>query len=306
MVYITYQIWYDIAAYHRYAEHTYMVCISYFVYAFCTFVLTVYAIVQYMYHVVLFLKVSLIEHMKMSEVNMIFYDLIDYLYLHLAVTEKLSFNLAKKCRGFNPLFNEQWFKRIGDYKSFYLFKIYLLPLITWLDHSILNQLVAASGSEDAQHLLDLFNSKIDSYNDQPITSFPILTPSQLMIPLDNSEYTLLAMKFRPPPRGGTTQEMIILQDVINIKLIMKRKWKICDHNIQLVAVQTELELLYWMISKCGVKAIESNLVPDLKSGIIMMSVLPTNLHSIQNNNEILNGPFSSLNILWQDNTKVNM
>ena len=184
-----------------------------------------------------------------------------------------------------------------------------MPFITWLDHSILKELVVASGSEDAQQLLNLFDSKIDSYCSQPITSFPILSPSQLMIPLDDSEYTLLAMKFRPPSRGDTTQGMIILQDVMDIKLTMKHKWEMSDyeiHRIQLVAVDTNYEMLYWMIPNCLVEVIEGNLVHDWKSGIIMMAVLPPDFHSLEDNSEIIKGPFSSLNSLWKDDSEVSM
>ena len=234
--------------------------------------------------------------MKMSEVNMIFYDLIDHLYLHLSAIEKLPFDL-RKYNDTNPLFTEQWLKKV---ESLFLFKIYLLPFITWLDHFILNELVVASGSEDAQQLLNLFDSKINSYYSQPITSFPILSPSQLMIPLDDSEYTLLAMKFCHPSRGDSTQGMIILQDVMDIKLIMKHKWEMSSHeihSIQLAAVHTKFELLYWMIPKYLVKVIKNNLVHVWKSEIIVMAVLPANFHSLEDNSEILKGPFSSLNFL---------
>ena len=242
----------------------------------------------------------------MSEVNMIFYDLIDYLCLYLFAAEKTSFDLTEKCGDFNPPFSKQYFKNICECKSFNLFKMYVLPFITWLDHSILNELVVESGNKDALELLNLFDSKIDSYCNHPITSFPILSPSQLMIPLDDSKYTLLAMKFHPPTRSDTTHGMIILQDIMNIKLILKHKWEINSHDIQLVAIHAKLELLYWMISKCRVEAIEGNLVPDWKSGIIMMSVLPANFHSLQSNCETLinKGPFSSLNFLSQDDTEV--
>ena len=252
-------------------------------------------------------KVLSIEYMKTSEVNMIFYDLIDHLYLHLSATEKLPFDLIGKCSDINPPFTEWWLKKIGDSKSLHHIKIYILPFITWLDHFILNELVVASGSNDAQQLLNLFDSKIDSYCSQPITSFPILSPSQLMIPLDDSEYTLLAMKFCLPSRGDSTQCRITLQDVMDIKLIIKHKWEMSSyeiHSIQLAAVHTKLELLYWMIPKCLVKVTKSNLVHDYKSGIIMMAVLPENFHSLEDNSETLKGPFSSLNFVWQDDTEV--
>lgn len=232
--------------------------------------------------------------MKTSEVNIIFYDLIDYLYLHLSATEKNSFDLSK-----HGNVNQMFLKQIN---SLYLFKIYLLQFVTWFDHSILQALVTDSGSGDAQQLLNLFDLKIKSYCNQPITSFPILSPSQLMIPLDDSEYTLLAVKFRPPRDEG----MIILQDVIDIKMILKRKWKMSNHDIQLVAVHAKLEILYWMIPKCLIEMVESNLVSDWKSGIIMMAVLPAKFCSLDNSSEILKGPFSSLNFIWQDDAEVDM
>ena len=237
----------------------------------------------------------------MSEVNILFYDLIDHLHLHLSALE--NFEFVKICSNISSVFTEQWLKKLCDCKSFYLLKIYLLSFVTWLDHSILEELVKASGSKDAQQLLNLFNSKIVSYYNQPITSFPMLSPSQLMIPLDDSVYTLLAMKFRPPSRGDTTQDMIILKDVVDIKLIMKHRCKVSSHDIQLVAVHAKLKLLYWMIPKNLVEMVKSNLVHYRKSGIVMMAVLPENFYSVEDNKK-LEGPFSSLNFIWEDDTEV--
>ena len=245
--------------------------------------------------------------MKVSEVDMIFNDLVDHLYLNLSATEKFSFDLIGKYTDINSSLIKEWYEKISDCKSLFLFKILLLPFITWFDHSILKDLVVASDNEDAQQLLALFDSKVYSYCNEPITSFPIPNPSQLMLPLDDSEYTMLSMKYRPPSRGGATQGMIILQDVMEIKLTMKRKWEIRSHDIQLVAVNARLELLYWMIPKLLVKMIESDLVHDWKSGIVMVAVLPANFRSPDgNDNEKLNGPFSSLNYLWEDDTEVKL
>ena len=238
----------------------------------------------------------------MSEVNIVFYDLIEHLCLHLSGIEKFSFNLFKKCNDINLPFTEQWLKRIGKCRSLNLFKIYLLPFITWLDHSILEELVAASDGEDAQQLLNLFNSKINSYCNQPITSFPILPPNQLMIPLDDSGYSLLAMKVFLPAQSNASHSVIILQDLMDIKLTMKHKWKMNSHEIQLAAVHTKLKVLYWTIPKPIVELIGSNLVHDWKSGIIVMAILPANC---QNHEDNINGPFSSLNFIWQDDAEVN-
>ena len=239
--------------------------------------------------------------MKISEVNILFYDLIEHLYLNLSAIEK--FDLIKMCSNISPLFTEQWLKNLCDCKSLSLLKIYLLPFVTWLDNSILEELVKASGSEDAQQLLNLFNSKIFSYYNQPITSFPMQSPSQQMIPPDDSQYTLLAIKFHPPSQGGITQDMIILKHVVDIKLAMKHRCKMSSHDIQLVAVHTKLKLLYWMIPKNLVEMIKSNLAHERKSGIIMMAVLPENFCNVEDNKK-LEGPFSSLNFIWEDDTEV--
>ena len=60
-----------------------------------------------------------------------------------------------------------------------------------------------------------------------------------------------------------------------------------SHDIQLVAADAKLELLYWMIPKCLVEVIERDLVPDLNSGIVMMAVLPASFHSLQDNSEMI-------------------
>ena len=242
--------------------------------------------------------------MKVSEVNIIFNDLIDYLFLNLSATEKFSFDLIGDC---SSPFTKQWCERIHGSKSLFLFKVHLSPFITWFDHSILKALVVASSSKDAQQLLEQFDTKIDSYYKEPITSFPISYPCQLMIPLVDSEYTILSMKFRTPSRGGTAQGKIILQDVKEFKRLMKRKWKIRSCDIQLVAVHTKFELLYWMIPKRLVKVIESDLVYEWQSRIIMVAILPKNFQSLADNeNEKLKSPFSSLNYLWEDDTEVRM
>ena len=245
--------------------------------------------------------------MRESEVHMIFNDLVDHLYLNLSATEKFSFNLIEKCIDINSSFIKQYHERICDCKSLFLFKILLSPFITWFDHSILQDLVVASDSEDAQQLLDLFDSKVDSYCKEPITSFPIPYPSQLMFPLDDSEYTILSMKYRPASQGGAIQGKIVLQDVMDIKLLMKSKWKIRSNDSQLVAVNARLELSYWMIPKLLVKMVESDLVHDWKSGILMVAILPANFRNPDgNDNEKLDGPFSSMNYLWEDDTEVKL
>ena len=241
--------------------------------------------------------------MKISEINMIFYDLVDHLYLHLSATEEFSFDLLNECEDINLSFIKRWLTNINVCKSLHLLKIYLLPFITWFDHSVLKELVTKCGSNYAQQLLDLFDSKLRLFCDQPIASFPIPPPSQLIIPLANSDFTLLAMNFHPHSQS-TTKTGMILQDVQNIKVMLKEKLNISNHHVQLVAVHKTLKLLYWMIPKCLVGVVASNLVLNWESEIIMLTVLPANFCLVEDNSKILNGPFSQLNVLWQDDTEV--
>ena len=247
--------------------------------------------------------------MKISEVNVVFYDLIDYLYLHLSAMERFPFDLVGKCCDIYPKFTDQLLKKTGNCTSLYLLKIYLLSIITWLDHSVLKDLVVASGSADAHDLLNLFDSKLESFSSQSISTFPVLSPSQLMIPLDDSGYTLLAVKFCSLSEDIAIRSTIVLQDVIDIKLLMIHEWGVSSHEIhsmQLVAVHTKLGFLYWVIPKCLVKVVKSNLVHYWNSRIVMMAVLPENFYDLENNNEKHKGPFSSLNFLWQDDNEVDM
>ena len=234
---------------------------------------------------------------------MIFYNLINYLYLHLSATEKLPFDM-EACSSINPLFTKRWLRKI---KSLFLFKIYLLPFITWLDYSILKELAKLSGSQDALKLLNLFDCKFRSYWTQPIGSFPIPPPNQLTIPLDDSEYTLLAMEFCLTSQEDATRSTIVLQDAFDIKLKLKNQWQINNPDVcsfQLVAINTKSRFLYWMIPKHLVKVINDNLFHEWRCGIIKMTVLPANFYTLNNNSEKIKGPFCTLSFFQQGDGKV--
>ena len=127
---------------------------------------------------------------NLSKIHLTFLDLVDELMLLLSTAEKLPFDLFQLFHDLNacdsiPLFTAKSLKRFSNCKSAFCFKISLIPFITWLDHSILNDLVTASGSDTAMQLLNQFDCRIDK--NKSVTSYPIPTPNQLMIPLDDSE-----------------------------------------------------------------------------------------------------------------------
>jgi len=123
--------------------------------------------------------------------------------------------------------------------------------MTWLDHSILTHLVLVSQCEIAAELLQQFESLID-YT-QPITSYPIPAPSQLMIPLDDSDYTLVATIC------DYCLEEETLQRIVDIKGLLVEKWEITDHALQLMAMHITQRILYWMIPKCVASMVEDKI-----------------------------------------------
>ena len=191
-----------------------------------------------------------------------------------------------------PLFGEELLKKIDQSKSYLLLKVLLLPYITWLDHSILQHLVLFSQSKVAERILDDFIFSIDYA--QPITSYPIPSPSQLMIPLDGNDYTLVAT------RCEFEFNSLVLQKVVDVRSVLIEQWQITPHAIQLNAVHVQERLLYWMIPKCVAELIADK-IPHIqyelwKNGIVMCTIFPVNFSSPgYPESAAKSGPFSLLN-----------
>ena len=214
----------------------------------------------------------------------------------LSTAEKLPFDTVKvlhnlkACDSF-PLFTGKLLQRFSNCKCISSFKIYLLPFITWLDHSILCELATASGNATAIELLDKFKHKIDK--NRSVTSYPIPTPSQFIIPLDDSECTILAVK------PYNYQNDITLYQIEELKLLMTRCFKVTSHVFQLIAIHTKFGYLYWMVPKHLVPYLQENLKfnYELSQKINTISILPNDSlssKSVYSLQEKLRGPFSLL------------
>ena len=244
--------------------------------------------------------------MVFTELNQKFYDLVDNLILRLSESEMLRYSSLIDTLSIlmasdsDLLFTDRFLKKIANCESLCQFISYLLPFITWLDHSILSELVKASDNAYARELLHHFDSMID--DTQPITSYPILAPGQLIIPLYDSKYTLFAVKYY-----DCTSNVISLKQVKYVKSLIEQACKITSHAIQLVAVCKITGFLYWMIPECVVALIEKNLnevrYELWQHGCIMISLLPKKFYYQESeySNEIGN-PFDFL--LQVDATKV--
>ena len=146
------------------------------------------------------------------------------------------------------------FKEKLNYSPYpFILKMYLLPFMTWFDHTLLKELVEYSRNKEAKELLNQFDSCINY--DEPIKScIPEICP--LMIPYkgNESDYTLLVTK-----HYGKDHDEIVLRDLLNIKMELTQQWGITCHALQLVAMHSKLSYFYWMFSKQTWPLIEKNI-----------------------------------------------
>lgn len=243
--------------------------------------------------------------LDVSNIHLRFLDLIDEVLVYLSTADKLTFNISetcsklmatnKNCEHQISLFNEKLLDKLNNLNSYFILKMILLPFMTWFDHDLLSHLILASKSEQAKNLLELFDKTID-FN-QPITLYPISGPSQLIIPMDDSDYTVVATQC------DCTLDNLSLERVVIMKSLLTKQWEITDYSIQLIAIQNEKRLLYWMIPKVLVPVIEQKGFDAqyelLQNGLTMISVFPNNFFSQEITNSIDTDPFC----FW--NAKVN-
>ena len=149
------------------------------------------------------------------------------------------------------LFTYNFVKKLFKCSYPSLLKIYLLPFITWLDKSILIELVT---TYETFSVLELFCKFINIIDDtEPITSYPIPTFSQLIIPLDDSEYNIAAVK--------TFQNCseLVLKNVKDVKELLTAHWELTAHALHLVAIDYHYNCMYWIIPKQVQHLIENRL-----------------------------------------------
>ena len=179
-----------------------------------------------------------------------------------------------------PLFTPDFMSKLDSCTYPFIFKIYLLPFMSWFDHSILKELVESSNYEEefvgsskykeALKLVDLFVTSID-YS-KPIITYPIPEFSQLVIPLDSSEYTLLATK------SIRSFNELTLKDLADIKRLLVQRLEITDHAVLLTGLNNKSYCIYWLIPSQIRSLVKDKLNQDqLKlwdKGIVLTMLLP--------------------------------
>ena len=201
------------------------------------------------------------------------------------------------------LFTGNFINKMYKCPSPSLLKIHLLPFITWLDNTILIELVTACEKIDILEQLYELNNCITNDN-QPITSYSIPNFSQLIIPLDDSDYTLIAIKM------FQDCSELVLQNVKDIKEFLSSHWELTAHAIQLAAIDYQYNFIYWMIPKQVQSLVESKLSEGQyylwRGGISQAVLLPNNYFSTENDfdQQIINNPFNISKLKLKDILKV--
>ena len=197
------------------------------------------------------------------------------------------------------LFTDSFIRKLLECSHSSLLKIHLLPFNTWLDNTILREILTAYKEIVPLDLFSKFNCIIDYA--QPITSYPIPTFSQLIIPLDHSEYTIVVTE------TIRSCDELVLKDVTDIKEFLRSQWEVTDHAIQLVAIDYNHNCIYWMIPKQVQLLTENKLSQGQHElchrGIFMAVLLPNNYFSADYdlNQQVIK---SVSNLLLKDAIKV--
>ena len=209
-----------------------------------------------------------------------FLNLIDELIVHMFTADVVML-VDKLCNlmasDVERLFDVSFIKKIKDNPYPFLFKIFLLPFVSWFDHAVLIELAESSKVEEAIQLIKQFDSSIGY--DQPITSY-IPEFSHLIIPYKGgeSEYILLVTK-----HFNKGHNVIVKHDLLSIKQELTLLWGITHYAIYLVAMHSKLSYLYWMIPRKIQPVIEDKINHDqqqlLDKGIIVVGILSRNYMS---------------------------
>ena len=105
-----------------------------------------------------------------------------------------------------PLFASDFLKVLRNSVSTTALLQNLAPFTNWMDHSILTTAVEACNVPEAIALITKFEAEIDT--SQPVTKYPIPSPSHHMVPYDTSTHTVLAVQLNLQLHHSTLQNII--------------------------------------------------------------------------------------------------
>ena len=187
-----------------------------------------------------------------------------------------------------PLFPTSLANTIKASKSTPMVLQRLVPFTNWMDHSVLNAAVEACNVPEAVALITKFDDRIDT--SQPVTKYPIPSPSHHMVPYDTSSHTVLAVQLNLQLHRST------LQNIINTRSLIQEKCEVTAHSLQLLAVaKTSHTIIYWTIPKHVASLIISNAQKYQRylhqNGIQQVAIYPGTILATSSN-VLTVGPFS--------------
>jgi len=166
----------------------------------------------------------------------------------------------------------------------------LVSFTNWMDHSILSAVIEYCNFPEAAELLKRFDDGIDT--SQPVTKYPIPSPSHQMVPYESSTYTVLAVELNLQLHHST------LQDVLDARSLIQEKCEITPHCLQLLAIaKTNHTIIYWTIPKHVASLITSNALQNEhyfhQNGVQLVAVYPGTVLATGSSLNV--GPFSFFN-----------
>ena len=205
-------------------------------------------------------------------------DLVDELVVQMATADVAA--IAKKCGTLMasavhhiPLFTPEFLSKLINCTFPFILKMYLFPYMNWFDCSLLKQLVIFADNKEAILMVDEFVNSLDF--SKPVTSYHIPEVSQLFIPLDSSNYTLLATVH------AKCIDELTLKDILDTKKTLISTLEISDYAVQLSAVHIKSSCFYWLIPNKLRPLIEGKLNQNqlklCNEGIIFIKLLSINL-----------------------------
>ena len=189
-----------------------------------------------------------------------------------------------------PLFTTEYIEKLQEIKHTHELIQALSPFMTWDNHSVLSIIAEASSIPAVTMLLTQFDDRIDS--SQPLTRFPIPTPSHHMVPYENSTHTILAIKL------DLDLDNCTLQDVTDTQSLIEDQCSLTSFCLQLLAVaETNFTMVYWTVPKSVVHLIVTNVLQFQSyfylKGIHQLSLYPGTM--LCTGNALKVGPLSFFN-----------
>ena len=113
-----------------------------------------------------------------------------------------------------PLFSDEVLKDFSEYHNVPDMLRYLMCYCTWCDLSIVLKILEIYDYPDGVRLLQMFRHVID-YT-KPITEYPISNPDSLMIPSENSPYTVMVTKYEPVNCSLSLKHIGMIKSLITV------------------------------------------------------------------------------------------